>query len=100
MATKRRDLEQEVLAKKYRRRDKDKSGKEKADESLLERHQRKLREKEKERKRKGPEKVERRPFNRDIDLKLCKIDSNQTKKIVKNAKLLDSKFASGEAKYL
>lgn len=95
----RRDQEQELLAKKYRRRDKD-GKREKAEETLFEQHQRRLREEEEERRKRPPEKVERRPFNRDIDLKLVKIDRNQTKQIVKNAKLLDSKFSSGQTKYL
>lgn len=96
---KRRDQEQEMLAKKYRRRDRD--GKRvKTEESLYEQHQRRLREEEEERRKRPAEKMERRPFNRDIDLKLVKIDRNQTKQIVKNAKLLDSKFSTGQTKYL
>lgn len=46
------------------------------------------------------EKPERRPFSRDVDLKLNKIDKNQTKSIVDKAKILNTKFASGHAKYL
>lgn len=45
-------------------------------------------------------KPERRPFSRDVDLKLNKIDSNQTKQIVDKAKILNTKFSSGKTKYL
>lgn len=68
------------------------------EKSLLELHQEELNEK---RKKKGKgEKVERRRFDRDIDLQLNKIDKSHTKKIVDGTKFLDSKFGSGRAKYL
>uniref|UniRef100_A0A1I8P5G3 DUF3752 domain-containing protein n=1 Tax=Stomoxys calcitrans TaxID=35570 RepID=A0A1I8P5G3_STOCA len=93
---KQRDAEQEALAKKHKKKNK-------REESLVDMHQKKLR---KEEKRKAKElkesgaKPERRPFSRDIDLKLNKIDSNQTKQIVDKAKILDSKFSRGHTKYL
>ncbi|XP_073815033.1 GPALPP motifs-containing protein 1 [Musca autumnalis] len=93
---KQRDEEQESMAKKYKK-------KHKRDESLVDIHQKKLR---KEEKRKAKEikesglKPERRPFSRDIDLKLNKIDKNQTKQIVDKARLLDTKFSTGHTKYL
>ncbi|XP_005189528.2 GPALPP motifs-containing protein 1 [Musca domestica] len=93
---KQRDDEQERMAKKYKK-------KHKREESLVDIHQKKLR---KEEKRKAKElkesgsKPERRPFSRDIDLKLNKIDKNQTKQIVDKARLLDTKFSSGHTKYL
>ncbi|XP_075147980.1 GPALPP motifs-containing protein 1 [Haematobia irritans] len=93
---KQRDDEQEAMAKKHKK-------KHKREESLVDIHQKKLR---KEEKRKAKElkesgaKPERRPFSRDIDLKLNKIDSHQTKQIVDKAKLLDTKFSRGHTKYL
>ncbi|CAD6993059.1 GPALPP motifs-containing protein 1 [Ceratitis capitata] len=91
-----RDEEQARLAKKHKKDHK-------RDESLVEMHQKKLR---KEQRKKEKElaaagaKPERRPFSRDVDLKLNKIDKNQTKQIVDKAKILNSKFASGKTKYL
>ncbi|XP_061396117.1 GPALPP motifs-containing protein 1-like [Musca vetustissima] len=96
MYDKQRDEEQESMAKKYKK-------KHKREESLVDIHQKKLR---KEEKRKAKElkesgsKPERRPFSRDIDLKLNKIDKNQTKQIVDKARLLDTKFSTGHTKYL
>ncbi|EDW23908.1 GL23852 [Drosophila persimilis] len=76
-----RDDEQESMAKKHKK-------KHKRDESL-----------EKELAAAGL-KAERRLFSRDVDLKLNKIDSNQTKQIVDKAKILNSKFSRGQSKYL
>ncbi|XP_014086214.1 GPALPP motifs-containing protein 1 [Bactrocera oleae] len=93
---KHRDEEQARLAKKHKKQHK-------RDESLVDIHQKKLR---KERKKREKElasagaKPERRPFSRDVDLKLNKIDKNQTKQIVDKAKILNTKFASGKTKYL
>ncbi|XP_055855691.1 uncharacterized protein LOC129918945 [Episyrphus balteatus] len=86
-----RDAEQEKIAKKLKK-------KHKRDESLYEIHQKKLKKDKKEKEVNG--KSERRPFSRDVDLQLNKIDKNQTKKIVDKAKFLDSRFSSGNAKYL
>ncbi|XP_054746945.1 GPALPP motifs-containing protein 1 [Anastrepha obliqua] len=91
-----RDEEQERIAKKHKKDHK-------RDESLVEMHQKKLR---KEQRKKEKElaaagaKPERRPFSRDVDLKLNKIDKNQTKQIVDKAKILNTKFATGKTKYL
>ncbi|XP_036324555.1 GPALPP motifs-containing protein 1 [Rhagoletis pomonella] len=91
-----RDEEQEQLAKKHKK-------KHKRDESLVDIHQRKLRKEQKKREKElaaAGAKPERRPFSRDVDLKLNKIDSNQTKQIVDKAKILNTKFSSGKTKYL
>ncbi|XP_068153841.1 GPALPP motifs-containing protein 1-like isoform X2 [Drosophila tropicalis] len=91
-----RDEEQERMAKKHKK-------KHKRDESLVELHQKKLRKEQKERDKAlaaSGSKSERRPFSRDVDLKLNKIDKNQTKQIVDKAKILNTKFSSGHAKYL
>lgn len=112
-----RDEEQERIAKKHKK-------KHKRDESLVDLHQKKLRKEQRERVRfsnhkdlksvvtkivsclqekelaASGSKPERRPFSRDVDLQLNKIDKNQTKQIVNKAKILNSKFSSGQAKYL
>ncbi|XP_022211654.2 GPALPP motifs-containing protein 1 [Drosophila obscura] len=91
-----RDDEQEHLAKKHKK-------KHKRDESLVAIHQKKLRKEQKEKEKElaaAGLKAERRPFSRDVDLKLNKIDSNQTKQIVDKAKILNSKFSRGQSKYL
>lgn len=93
---KQRDDEQEALAKKHKK-------KHKREESLVEIHQKKLRKEEKKRAKElkaSGAKPDRRPFTRDVDLKLNKIDSNQTKQIVDKAKILNTKFSSGHSKYL
>ncbi|EDV93318.1 GPALPP motifs-containing protein 1 [Drosophila grimshawi] len=91
-----RDEEQERIAKKHKK-------KHKRDESLVELHQKKLRKEQRAREKElaaSGSKPERRPFTRDVDLKLNKIDKNQTKQIVDKAKILNTKFSSGHAKYL
>ncbi|XP_037824014.1 GPALPP motifs-containing protein 1 [Lucilia sericata] len=93
---KQRDAEQEAMAKKHKK-------KHKREESLVEIHQKKLRKEERQKAKELKEsgaKPERRPFTRDVDLKLNKIDRNQTKQIVDKAKILNTKFSSGHSKYL
>lgn len=84
-----RDAEQEAIARKHKK-------KHKRDESLVEMHQKKL----KKKSHKEPEKAERRPFSRDTDLKVNRFDEAQKKAVMKKAQLLDSRFGSGESKYL
>ncbi|XP_041674723.1 GPALPP motifs-containing protein 1 [Drosophila eugracilis] len=91
-----RDDEQESMAKKTQK-------KHKRDESLMDLHQKKLRKEQREKEKElaaSGSKPERRPFSRDVDLKLNKIDKNQTKQIVDKAKILNTKFSRGQAKYL
>lgn len=93
---KQRDEEQARIAKKHKKQHK-------RDESLVEIHQKKLRKEQKKREKElasAGVKPERRPFSRDVDLKLNKIDNNQTKQIVDKAKILNTKFASGKTKFL
>lgn len=84
-----RDVEQEAAARKHKK-------KHKRDESLLEIHQKKL----KKKKEKDAEKVERRPFSRDNDLKVNRFDEAQKRSVIKKAQLLDTRFGSGQSKYL
>lgn len=68
--------------------------KEKRSESLLDMHRKKKKEEKKN------EVKERREFNRDEDLKISKIDSRASKTVISNAAFLNSKFSSGERKFL
>lgn len=43
---------------------------------------------------------ERRPFSRDIDLKVNRFDEAQKKSILKKAQLLDDRFSAGKSKFL
>lgn len=53
-----------------------------------------------QKKEKAGAKQERRPFNRETDLKANVFDDAQKKAIYKKAQLLDSRFSRGETKYL
>ncbi|XP_077514985.1 GPALPP motifs-containing protein 1-like isoform X1 [Amblyomma americanum] len=68
--------------------------KEKRSESLLDIHRKKKKEEKKN------EVKERREFNRDEDLKISRIDSRASKALINNAAFLNSKFSSGERKFL
>lgn len=84
-----KDKAMESIVKKHKR----------SKESLLDAHQKKL-EKEKKKKEKAGAKQERRPFNRETDLKANVFDDAQKKAIYKKAQLLDTRFSRGETKYL
>ncbi|XP_023940177.2 peptidyl-prolyl cis-trans isomerase G [Bicyclus anynana] len=88
----RRDEEQEKAAKKHKK-------KHKREESLLDMHQKKLK-KKKKKEDKDEEKKERRPFSRDQDLQVNRFDEAQKRSIIKKAQGLNTRFSSGEAKYL
>lgn len=90
LALQKHDQEQEAMLKKHKKKKKDKS--------LLEQHQVKLEKKKKKDKESGTS--ERRPFSRDIDLKVNKFDEAQKKAILKKAQLLDDRFSKGQSKYL
>nr|CAI5845590.1 unnamed protein product [Callosobruchus analis] len=49
---------------------------------------------------KSEEPAERRPFSRDIDLQVRRLDEAQKKAVLKSAQMLDDKFSSGQARYL
>lgn len=86
-----RDAEQEAAARKHKK-------KHKRDESLLDIHQKKM--KKKKDKEKDDEKAVRRPFSRDTDLKVNRFDEAQKRSVIKKAQLLDTRFGSGQSKYL
>lgn len=89
MHRERRDAEQEEAVRKHKK-------KHKRDESLLEMHQKKL----KKKSQKETEPLERRPFSRDTDLQVNRFDEAQKKSILKKAQLLDTRFSSGQSKFL
>ncbi|KAB0804945.1 hypothetical protein PPYR_01915 [Photinus pyralis] len=84
------DAKQASMVKKHR-------SKNKRDKSLLQIHQDNLKEKKKKDTEDGPT---RRPFNRDIDLKVNQFDDAQKKSIIKKAMHLDDRFSSGQSKFL
>ncbi|XP_054266420.1 GPALPP motifs-containing protein 1-like [Macrosteles quadrilineatus] len=69
------------------------------EKSLLELHQKKLKKKKKKEEKDGKKK-ERRPFDRNIDLQVHRFDEAQKKAIFKKAQLLDTRFSTGESKFL
>lgn len=87
-----RDDDQEKAVKKHKK-------KHKREESLLEIHQKKLK-KKKKKEDKDDDKKERPPFSRDVDLQVNRFDEAQKKSIIKKAQGLNTRFSSGEAKYL
>lgn len=88
-----RDKEQERMARRHHKKHRKKD---KHEKSLLEMHQDKLKSNKKEEDTQNI----RRPFNRDIDLKVNQFDDAQKKAIYKKAQLLDTRFSKGESKYL
>ncbi|XP_011138259.1 histone-lysine N-methyltransferase, H3 lysine-4 specific [Harpegnathos saltator] len=83
-------------AKECHKRDSDKSTK--REKSLLEMHQSKMarrkRNEEKEAKLSGGS--TRRPFDRDIDLQVNRLDQAQKKTILMKARMLDDRFSRGQ----
>lgn len=88
-----RDAEQEAIVKKHKK-------KHKRDESLVDIHEKKLKKKKKKEERDRDGKPLRRPFDRDQDLQVNKFDEAQKKAVLKKAQLLDTRFSSGESKFL
>jgi len=86
-----RDDEQARMAEKHNK-------KRKKDKSLVEMHQDKLKKKKKQEEEDGL--PTRRPFNREIDLKVNQFDDAQKKSILKKAMHLDDRFSSGQSKFL
>lgn len=86
-----RDAQQEEAARKHKE-------KHKRDESLLDIHQKKLEKKKKKEMKDG--KPVRRPFDRDNDLKVNRFDEAQKRSVIKKAQLLDTRFGSGQSKFL
>lgn len=69
----------------------------KRERSLLEIHQKNLKKKRKEEKDKV---VERRPFDRDVDLKLNLMDAAKRDALVKRSMQLNDKFSHGKGQFL
>ncbi|XP_055323177.1 GPALPP motifs-containing protein 1 [Sitodiplosis mosellana] len=90
MKRERRDAEQEDMVRKHKK-------KHKRDESLLEMHQKNM----KKNSEKKSVSTERRPFSRDTDLKTSNLfDDNMKKSVLKKAQLLNTRFKSGQSKFL
>nr|XP_023029766.1 GPALPP motifs-containing protein 1 [Leptinotarsa decemlineata]XP_023029767.1 GPALPP motifs-containing protein 1 [Leptinotarsa decemlineata]XP_023029768.1 GPALPP motifs-containing protein 1 [Leptinotarsa decemlineata] len=85
MEMKKRDKEQEALAKKSKRNK----------ESLVDMHKKKLKS-----TKDDTAPLERRPFSRETDLQVNRFDEAQKKAVMKKAQLLDNRFSSGESKFL
>eukprot|EP00088_Acartia_fossae_P070085 TRINITY_DN9296_c0_g1_i4.p1 TRINITY_DN9296_c0_g1~~TRINITY_DN9296_c0_g1_i4.p1 ORF type:complete len:335 (+),score=121.17 TRINITY_DN9296_c0_g1_i4:36-1007(+) len=66
-------------------------------ESLLEKHEKQRKKKAKKDKK---EPKERKPFDRDADLGVNKFDDAQRKLMIKKAGQIDSRFSSGQQKFL
>ncbi|KAK4879312.1 hypothetical protein RN001_007458 [Aquatica leii] len=99
------DLKREAELKEIRKRDAEQahiaerhSSKKKRDKSLLDMHQDELKKKKLESSEQGE--PTRRPFNREIDLKVNQFDDAQKKSIIKKAMHLDDRFSSGQSKFL
>ncbi|KAL1138289.1 hypothetical protein AAG570_009977 [Ranatra chinensis] len=85
-----REMERLVDQKKTKKRSK----------SLLEMHQKVLKKKKEKKLKEEGGKEERRPFDRNVDLQANRLDEAQRKAVFKKARLLDTRFATGESKYL
>ena len=46
------------------------------------------------------EKAERQPFDPEKDLQVRKLDQRQTRSIISNSKLLNTRFSTGPSKFL
>ena len=68
-------------------------------DSLMDMHEKKLKKEKKAKEEKGEVK-ERRPFDRDIDLKANQFDEAMKKNMLKAAAKIDNRFSSGAQKFL
>lgn len=87
MASLKRDQEMEKISNKL----KEKRG----GESLMEMHSKKMKKDSKDK-----EQMERRPFDRDLDLQANRFDNAQKELMLKRARQLNDKFSSGAHKFL
>jgi len=68
-------------------------------DSLMDMHEKKLK-KDKKKKEESGEALERRPFDRDVDLKANAFDNAMKKNMLKAAAKIDNRFSSGAQKFL
>ena len=68
-------------------------------DTLMDMHEKKLK-KDKKKKEEAGEGNERRPFDRDIDLKANQFDEAMKKNMLKAAAKIDNRFSSGTQKFL
>ena len=64
-------------------------------ESLMEMHSKKMKKEAKDK-----DQMERRPFDRDVDLQANRFDNAQKELMLKRARQLNDKFSSGSHKFL
>ena len=88
MISLKRDQEMEKMSKELKKK--------RGSESLMESHQKKLKQKEK----KDNKPKERRPFDREADLQVNVFDDARKKAMIKKAANIDNRFSSGQSKYL
>ena len=67
-------------------------------DTLMDMHEKKLK-KDKKKKEDSGEASERRPFDRDIDLKANQFDEAMKKNMMKMAAKIDNRFSSGSQKF-
>lgn len=89
-AVEKRNEEQKNLVESYKR-------KHNIGKSLLEIH---MENRKKLKMMKTNEVTERRPFDRNVDLKVTKMDISKKTALMRKAQVLDSEFTSGHVKYL
>lgn len=88
MVSLKRDSEMEQVSKELKKK--------RGDETLMETHAKKLKKKEEE----DVKPKERRPFDRDVDLKANQFDEAQKSTMLKKAAKLDNRFSKGQSKFL
>lgn len=88
MASLKRDQEMEKMTQELRKK--------RGSESLMESHQKKMKQKQKQ----DDKPKERKPFDRETDLQVNRFDDAQKKAMIKKAANIDSRFSSGQSKYL
>ncbi|CAG0890339.1 unnamed protein product [Darwinula stevensoni] len=88
-----RDAKLEELIEKHGKKKKKKK-------SLMEMHEESLKKKKKKDKNGKEKKPERREFDRDVDLKISKMDEAARRSFVKKSQELNSRFGGGSQKYL
>ena len=87
----------EILLLQSKKEKKEKKEKKKKEKKKKEKEKKKKKDKEKEKESKAPE---RRPFDRDLDLKVNRFDDAMKKKYIKSAQGISSNFGHGSQQYL
>jgi len=91
MASLQRDAQMDKVSEELKKK--------RGNDTLMELHEKKIKKKEKKEKEKNKP-VERRPFDRDVDLSANRFDDARKKAMIKKTAGLDSKFGHGTSKYI